>query len=173
LLCRVSDGKAVPLTINHSPSSPTEAARLRRYAAAFIQDSFGEERFGVLANTRSVGDVQQKRLGVSAEPDLLVKELGPGEYAFLVMMSDGITAVLDDQEIVDIVKACKTPSDAATALTKFCDEIGEVGDNATALVVRLGGWEKRAVGGEGIEGTKAMLDWKRKEAEEKGGRRRM
>lgn len=173
LLCRVEDGKAVPLTINHSPSSPTETARLRRYAAAFVQDSFGEERFGVLAITRSLGDVHQKRLGVSAEPDLTVKTLGPGEYAFVVLVSDGITAVLGDQEIVDVVKSCKTPSEAAAELTRLCDEVGEVGDNATALVVRLGGWEKRAAGGEGIGETKALLDWKRKEAEEKGGRRRM
>lgn len=173
MLCKVEDGLAVPLTINHSASSPGEAARLRRYASAFVQDSFGEERFGVLANTRSVGDVQQKRLGVSAEPDITVKELGQGEYSFLVLMSDGISAVLSDQEVVDIVKTCKTPSEAATALTRFCDEVGEIGDNATAIVVRLGGWEKRMEGGEGVEGTREMLQWKRRDAEEKSGRRRM
>jgi protein phosphatase PTC6 len=44
LLSSTSTGNAVPLTTNHHPSSPIEASRLRRYAATFVTDSFGEER---------------------------------------------------------------------------------------------------------------------------------
>ncbi|KAI5843146.1 phosphatase 2C-like domain-containing protein [Tricharina praecox] len=172
LLCRVSDGLASPLTTNHHPSSPSESARLRRYATAFVSDAFGEERFGILANTRAVGDVGQKRLGVTAEPDINARRLAPGEYAFAVLVSDGISAVLGDQEIVDIVKECSTPEEAARDLVEFVDEVGEVGDNATALVIRLGGWEKRCEGGEGWQGTKALREWRRNEADERGGRGR-
>ncbi|KAI5795783.1 phosphatase 2C-like domain-containing protein [Geopyxis carbonaria] len=172
LLCRTSDGEAVPITTNHHPSSPIESGRLRRYAASFVQDSFGEERFGFLANTRSVGDVKQKRLGVSAEPDLHVTDIAPAEYSFLVLVSDGISGVLDDQEIVDIVKECRTPEEAAKELTEFVDEVGESGDNATAIVVRMGGWEKRNEGGEGWLGTKKQREWRRENAEEYGTRGR-
>jgi protein phosphatase PTC6 len=172
LLCRTSDGLAVPLTTNHHPSSPSEVARLRRYATAFVSDSFGEERFGVLANTRAFGDVRQKRLGVSAEPEITVRQVAPGEYSFLVLVSDGVSGVLGDQEIADIVKECRTPGEAARELCDFVDEVGEVGDNATAIVVRLGGWEKRVEGGEGWMGTKRLREWRREEVEEKGGRGR-
>ncbi|KAF8543690.1 phosphatase 2C-like domain-containing protein, partial [Trichophaea hybrida] len=163
LLCRVSDGHAVPLTTNHHPGSPSESARLRRYATAFVSDAFGEERFGVLANTRSIGDVNQKRLGVSAEPELTTKEILPEEYSFLVLVSDGVSAVIGDQEICDVVKECRTPEEAGRELVEFVDEVGDVGDNATALVVRLGGWEKRAEGGDGWMGTKALREWRRDE----------
>lgn len=173
ILCRVSDGHAVPLTTNHHPGMPSESARLRRYATAFVSDAFGEERFGVLANTRSVGDVAQKRLGVTAEPEILARELLPEEYSFLVLVSDGVSAVLGDQEIVDVVKECRTPQEAGKELVEFVDEVGEIGDNATAMVVRLGGWDRRAEGGEGWNETKALREWRRAGAEERGGRRRM
>lgn len=172
LLCRATDGLAVPLTTNHHPGSPSESARLRRYAAAFVSDAFGEERFGVLANTRSFGDISQKRLGVSAEPELTCREILPGEYSFLVLVSDGVSAVLGDQEICDVVKECRTPEEAGKELVEFADEVGDVGDNATAMVVRLGGWEKRADGGEGWMGTKSLREWRRREAEDVVGRGR-
>jgi protein phosphatase PTC6 len=151
----------------------SESARLRRYAAAFVSDAFGEERFGIFANTRSVGDVGQKRLGVTAEPELTMRELGEGEYSFLVLVSDGVSAVIGDQEICDLVKECKTPDEASKELVAFVDEVGESGDNATALVVRLGGWEKRGDGGEGSRGTAVMREWRRMDALERGNRRRM
>lgn len=172
LLCRVSDGLAVPLTTIHHPSSVSESARLRRYAAAFVSDAFGEERFGIFANTRSVGDVTQKRLGVTAEPELTMRELGAGEYAFLVLVSDGVSTVIGDQEICDLVKECKTPEEASRELVAFVDEVGDAGDNATALVVRLGGWEHRSEGGEGSLGTAGMREWRRMDAIERGSRSR-
>lgn len=152
------------MTTNHHPSSPSETRRLRRYATAFVSDSFGEERFGVLANTRSFGDVSQKRLGVSAEPEITRRELEPAEFAFMVLVSDGVSATLTDQEICDIVKECKTPDAASRELVEFAEEVTTEGDNATAIVVRLGGWEKRALGGEGYMGTKDLRAWRRDEA---------
>jgi protein phosphatase PTC6 len=163
----------VPLTTTHHPSSVSESARLRRYAAAFVSDAFGEERFGMFANTRSVGDIGQKRLGVTAEPEVMLRELDAGEYAFLVLVSDGVSAEINDQEICDVVKECKTPEEASKELVAFVDEVGESGDNATAIVVRLGGWEKRKEGGEGSRGTAAMREWRRMDAVERGSRRRM
>ncbi|KAL8779995.1 MAG: hypothetical protein Q9213_006684, partial [Squamulea squamosa] len=116
LLCRTSDGLAVPLTTNHHPSSPSEAARLRRHAASFVTDSFGEERMSGLANTRSFGDMPSKRMGVSAEPQIQSVQLNPAEYAFMVLISDGVSNEASDQEVVDIVKECKTPEEAAKAV---------------------------------------------------------
>ena len=153
LLCDTATGLARPVTTNHHPSSPVEGTRLRRYAATFVTDSFGEERMSGLANTRAFGDMRSKRIGVSAEPEIRRVELSPAEYSFMVLVSDGISGTLTDQEIVDICKDEKTPEAAAKALTAFSTEVSD-GDNATSLVVRLGGWERRSEGGMGSLGTK-------------------
>jgi protein phosphatase PTC6 len=164
LLCSTTTGEAIPLTSNHHPSSPIEASRLRRYAATFVTDSFGEERMSGLANTRAFGDVQSKRIGVSAEPELRRIEMGPAEFSFLVMVSDGISGTLLDQEVVDIIKEARTPDQGATDVVKFATEVTKEGDNATCLVIRLGGWERRLEGGVGSLGTKESREWRRQEA---------
>lgn len=170
LLCNTATGLAVPLTSNHHPSLPQEASRLRRYAATFVTDSFGEERVSGLANTRSFGDMASKRIGVSAEPEIRRVELLPAQYSFLVLVSDGVSGPLSDQEIVDIVKEAKTPEQAARDVTSFATEVTSDSDNATTLVVRLGGWERRSEGGLGSLGTKELRDWRKEEANSPRGR---
>ncbi|KAL2818405.1 phosphatase 2C-like domain-containing protein [Aspergillus granulosus] len=164
LLCSTATGEAIPLTSNHHPSSPIEANRLRRYAATFVTDSFGEERISGLANTRAFGDVQSKRIGVSAEPELRRFEMAPAEYSFMVLISDGITDAISDQEVVDIIKEAKTPDEGARHVVNFATEVTKSGDNSTCLVVRLGGWERRLEGGLGSLGTKESREWRRQEA---------
>ncbi|KAJ5983290.1 hypothetical protein N7481_005389 [Penicillium waksmanii] len=164
LLCSTDTGEAIPVSSNHHPSSPIEAARLRRYATTFVTDSFGEERMSGLANTRAFGDVQSKRIGVSAEPELNRIEMGPAEFSFLVMMSDGVSGTLLDQEIVDIIKEAKTPEQGARDVVGFATEVSKEGDNATCLVIRLGGWERRQEGGVGSLGTKESREWRRQDA---------
>ncbi|KAG7005294.1 protein phosphatase 2C [Physcia stellaris] len=165
LLSRVSDGAAHPLTTDHHPNTPSEAARLRRFAASFVTDSFGEERLSGLANTRAFGDMPSKRMGVSAEPEIRRTELGASEYAFLTLLSDGVSGVMSDQEVVDVVKEAKTPEQGARDVVAFATEVGveSGGDNCTCLVVRLGGWERRgrAVGS---LGTREGREWRRREA---------
>lgn len=164
LLCETASGLAKPLTRDHHPSSPAESHRLRRFAGSFITDSFGEERIQGLANSRAFGDMGSKRLGVSAEPEITRTELGPAEYSFLVLMSDGVSGTLSDQEIVDVVKEAKTPEQGAKDVVSYATEVTSDGDNSTCLVVRLGGWERRSEGGLGSLGTKEIRDYRRQEA---------
>jgi protein phosphatase PTC6 len=171
LLCETSTGRAVPATTNHHPSSPIEGSRLRRYAATFVTDSFGEERMSGLANTRAFGDMRSKRIGVSAEPEIRRYELGPAQYSFLVLVSDGVSGTLSDQEIVDVVKEAKTPEQGAKDVVGFATEVSREGDNATCLVIRLGGWERRGEGGMGSLGTKEARDFKRQDATDPRTRR--
>ncbi|KAI6084317.1 protein serine/threonine phosphatase 2C [Hypoxylon rubiginosum] len=164
LLCETATGLSHPLTSDHHPSSPSESHRLRRFTASFITDSFGEERIQGLANSRAFGDMASKRLGVSAEPEITRTELGPAQYSFLVLMSDGVSGTLSDQEIVDVVKEAKTPEQGARDVVSYATEVSSDGDNATCLVVRLGGWERRSEGGLGSLGTKEIRDFRRNEA---------
>jgi protein phosphatase PTC6 len=167
LLCETTTGLVRPLTSDHHPTTPTESRRLRRYAPAGSMvsgDSFGEERIAGLANSRAFGDMRSKRIGVSAEPEVSRVEVGPAQYSFLVLMSDGISGTLSDQEIVDVIKEARTPEEGARDVVEFATEVTKDGDNATCLVVRLGGWERRSEGGLGSLGTKEMRDIRRAEA---------
>jgi protein phosphatase PTC6 len=172
MLCETATGLARPLTSDHHPSLPTETRRLQRYAGSMITDSFGEERILGLANSRAFGDMQSKRVGVSAEPEISRVELGPAEYSFLVLVSDGVSGTLSDQEIVDIVKEARTPEEGARKVVEYATEVSKDGDNATCLCVRLGGWERRSEGGVGSLGTKEIRDIRRAEANDpRRGRR--
>lgn len=117
-----------------------------------------------LANTRAFGDMPSKRMGVSAEPEIRHLDLGPSEYAFMVLVSDGVTGSVGDQEIVDLVKESRTPEIGAREVVGFANEVTVEGDNATALVVRLGGWERRNEGGGGSMGTKEDREWRKRDA---------
>lgn len=171
ILCETATGHALPITTNHHPSSPIEGSRLRRYAATFVTDSFGEERMSGLANTRAFGDMRSKRIGVSAEPELVRLELGPAQFSMLILVSDGVSGTLSDQEIVDIVKEAKTPEQGALDVVAFATEVTREGDNCTCLVVRLGGWERRGEGGMGSLSTKERREWRKKDAGDPRSRR--
>lgn len=167
LLCDTATGLAQPLTSDHHPSTPTESRRLRRYAPAGSMvsgDSFGEERIAGLANSRAFGDMRSKRIGVSAEPEMTRVDMGPAQYSFLVLMSDGVSGTLSDQEIVDVIKEARTPEEGARKVVDYATEVSHNGDNATCQVVRLGGWERRSEGGVGSLGTKEIRDIRRAEA---------
>lgn len=156
LLCHSQTGHAFNMTPEHHPNSTIEADRLRKFARAFATDAFGQERFGLLANTRAFGDSRMKKMGVSAEPDLTSVKLGSGaeEYAFIVLCTDGITGVMSDQEIVDVVKGVREPGDAAKQVISFAEKLG-TDDNSSCLVVRLSGW-----GADMPDLTKDMRDWR-------------
>ncbi|ANB11125.1 type 2C protein phosphatase PTC6 [Sugiyamaella lignohabitans] len=161
-------GNVHQLTTNHHPSTSVENTRLKRYATSFFTDSFGEERFGSFANTRAFGDFAAKAKGITAEPEIVECRIGDkrkikslsstyprhiktftGDEAFLVLMSDGVTEMISDQEVVDLVintanKAGSgrgTPQDAAKEIVHYAAAVGG-DDNATCMVIRLSGWGK-------------------------------
>ena len=66
-----------------------------------------------------------------------------GKDAFLVLSTDGINYVINDQEVVDIVCRCEDPEEAAKMLTDQAMHFGTE-DNATAMIVPFGSWGKYA-----------------------------
>ncbi|KAF8707979.1 Glycoside hydrolase family 18 protein, partial [Rhizoctonia solani] len=159
LLCTTEGGSAYPLTETHHADARGEAARLRRLGAGLVTDSFGEARWmGALANTRGLGDFRYKAFGVTPEPEITSKLLNAGEqYAFAVLVSDGITSTLSDAEIVDVARGAPDPQKAAKAIVSLAEELGSE-DNATALVVPLAGWGKTT----GIDKTLELRNYRKK-----------
>ena len=88
--------------------------------------SFRQSRWaGTLANTRGFGDAHYKQLGVFAEPAITSRLLSPASsYAFLILLSDGVTDMISDQEICDLCRGHRDPSRAAKAVVSFAESIG-------------------------------------------------
>lgn len=165
LLCSAIDGKVVALTENHHPDSRVEAERLRRIGTGLITDSFGESRWGgSLANSRGLGDAAFKSLGVTGEPDIINKIISGEHWEFLVLVSDGISNVITNQEIIDLCKGAKTPKEAADRVVDFAETLGGR-DNMTAIVVPLLRWGN----GAGLDLTVERREYRMKQLTGSGG----
>ncbi|KAJ7492734.1 phosphatase 2C-like domain-containing protein [Mycena latifolia] len=166
LLCSTDGGKVFPMTENHHADARVEAIRLRRMmGSSLITDSFGESRWmGALANTRwwqrlLLGDLRYKKFGVTPEPEVRTKLLEGSEWAYLVLISDGISSMLSDSEVVDLARNAPDPKTAAEHILSFAEELGGE-DNATVIVVPLAGWGKIR----GPDSTRELREYRRHQA---------
>ena len=140
ILCR--EGQALCLTRDHCASLPGEGERIRQAGGSVKTDTIGRVMVNDrLCMSRSIGDLELKKFGVSAEPEVGSKRIRHGADQFLVLTSDGINFVMQDQEVVDCVNQCEDCQEGAArlvdqALLYSCE------DNATAVIVPFGSWGK-------------------------------
>ncbi|KAI1286792.1 Pre-rRNA-processing protein TSR1 -like protein [Halotydeus destructor] len=140
LICR--NGQTMRLTADHTAHNTMEKERIVKSGGTITADSVGRMMVNRrLAMTRSIGDLDLKQYGVSALPETRSVEIKHGKDAFLVLMTDGITFVMSDQEVINAVNCCGQPNESAQfvvdqALNFACE------DNATAIVVPFGAWGK-------------------------------
>ncbi|KAK1925770.1 phosphatase 2C-like domain-containing protein [Papiliotrema laurentii] len=162
LLCHRSTGEVEALTEKHHAEARVEATRLRRMGAnRLVADSFGESRWmGVVENTRGVGDGEWKSSGVTAEPEVISRVLNGDDYAYMVLLTDGLTSLMSDQEIVDLARNSIDPARAAKTIVHFGEDLGAQ-DNCSCIVIPLAGWGH--VGG--IDRTEARREYRRKQAD--------
>ncbi|WVF68997.1 hypothetical protein IAT40_003771 [Kwoniella sp. CBS 6097] len=168
LLCHRPTGQVIPLTEKHHAESRVEAARLRRMGAdLLVSDSFGESRWmGVVENTRGFGDGEWKPSGVTVEPDVNTRIIDGPEHAYLILVTDGLTSLISDQEIVDLARQSFDPTRAARTIVDFAEDLGAQ-DNCTCVVIPLGGWgdvggsdttkERREYRKRGMEGMSTRM----------------
>ncbi|KAJ3885428.1 phosphatase 2C-like domain-containing protein [Lentinula edodes] len=171
LLCSTDGGRVFPMTENHHADARGESIRLRRMmGSSLITDSYGESRWmGALDNTRGLGDLRFKKFGVTAEPEVRTKLLeAGGEWAYIVLVSDGVSSTLSDDEIVDLARDAPDPKAAADRILSFVQELGGE-DNRTAIVLPLSGWGKIR----GPDKTKELREYRRRQAEGSERQRRM
>jgi hypothetical protein len=95
---------------------------------------------GILAMSRAIGDLFLKPY-VSAEPEVNQFALTAGDE-FVVLASDGVYDVFDNDQVVRIVRSAASPQEAATLLTSSAFHAGSL-DNVTAVVVALRGYKPR------------------------------
>jgi serine/threonine protein phosphatase PrpC len=70
------------------------------------------------AFTRSIGDNLAEDVGVTAEPEMLARELTSNDH-ILVIASDGIFEFLTNQEVIDVCVGCESPLQACQKLVKM------------------------------------------------------
>ncbi|KAF9015492.1 phosphatase 2C-like domain-containing protein [Cyathus striatus] len=170
LLCSTNGGEVFLMTENHHADARVESIRLRRMmGSSLITDSFGESRWmGALVNTRCLGDLRYKRFGVTPEPEVRTKLLNGKEWAYMVLVSDGVSSMLSDEEVVDLARNAPNPKVAADRILSFAEELGGE-DNATAIVVPLAGWGNI----QGPDKTKDLREYRRRQAVGSERQRRM
>lgn len=163
ILCD-QNGIAHSLTKVHHASSSRETDRLRS-SSSFHTDSFGDTRFlNNFANTRAFGDLVGKREGLTSEPDIYSYLIGStlelphsersklqfgGEECFICMITDGISDLMSDQELADLITSTvnlrglreASPQYVTEEVIKYIMALGgKHADNATCLILRLPNW---------------------------------
>ena len=92
------------------------------------------------AFTRSFGDAQAEQLGVTAEPEVLVRELTP-EDKFVIIASDGVFEFLTNQMVADIIETTTDPVDACRAVVQHAYDLwlqyDVRSDDVTILLIKL------------------------------------
>jgi serine/threonine protein phosphatase PrpC len=82
------------------------------------------------AFTRSIGDNLAEDVGVTAEPEMLARELTSNDQ-ILVIASDGIFEFLTNQEVIDVCVGCESPLQACQMLVKMAYDKWLVYENRT------------------------------------------
>jgi protein phosphatase PTC6 len=79
----------------------------------------------------------------------------------MVLVTDGVSSMISNQEIVDLARTSPDPTKAAEDIVGFAEHLGAQ-DNCTCIVVPLAGWGN--VGGK--DETKDRRDYRRRKAGE-------
>jgi len=106
----------------------------------------------------SLGDLKWKPYGVTSEPEVRSRILHGPQWACMVLISDGISSVVSDDEVVDIARKAPDPKGGAEGILRYAEEMGS-DDNLTAIVVPLAGWGKV----QGPDRTKDLREYRRRQ----------
>ena len=90
---------------------------------------------GSLAVTRALGDLELKSPGVSNIPDIEEIEIN-NKTNFLIVASDGLWDVCEDQTAVVLVKTLDQANTMATTLVKYAKMNGSK-DNVSVMVLKF------------------------------------
>jgi serine/threonine protein phosphatase PrpC len=132
----IKKDKGVRLSYDHKATDTTEKNRVKKAGGMFFKNRLG----GSLAITRSMGDFVFKKdggFGLISEPHIQ-KVFIDLDDVFLLMASDGIWDVIDEEKAFSIVNE-KKDFNTAQLSRHFLDVSIELGskDNLSCIAVRL------------------------------------
>ncbi|OEL34657.1 putative protein phosphatase 2C 10 [Dichanthelium oligosanthes] len=126
-------GQAIAVSRDHKPDQTDERQRIED-AGGFVMWAGTWRVGGVLAVSRAFGDRLLKQY-VVADPEIK-EEVVDSSLEFLILASDGLWDVVNNEEAVAMVKPIQDPQEAAN---KLLDEASRRGssDNITVVIVRF------------------------------------
>nr|XP_013013033.2 integrin-linked kinase-associated serine/threonine phosphatase 2C isoform X4 [Cavia porcellus] len=152
ILCRYNEESqkhaALSLSKEHNPTQYEERMRIQK-AGGNVRDG---RVLGVLEVSRSIGDGQYKRCGVTSVPDIRRCQLTPNDR-FILLACDGLFKVFTPEEAVNFILSCledekiqtregKPAVDARyeAACNRLANKAVQRGsaDNVTVMVVQIG-----------------------------------
>uniref|UniRef100_A0A0C9S563 protein-serine/threonine phosphatase n=1 Tax=Wollemia nobilis TaxID=56998 RepID=A0A0C9S563_9CONI len=109
-------GNAVQLSVDHEPGTTSERGSIEN-RGGFVSNMPGDvpRVDGQLAVSRAFGDKNLK-VHLRSDPDVTVVEVD-SDTEKLILASDGLWKVMDNQEVVKFVRKTKDPQIAAKQLT--------------------------------------------------------
>ena len=126
------------LTTLHTPASPAECDRVTASGGHILLNRVN----GLLAITRALGDSAMKKVGITAVPDVVVREVPAGSEAYVVLGCDGVWDVIGydamTAEVTSGVGRGETLQAMAARLCSACVERGST-DNVTLVIARVKG----------------------------------
>jgi protein phosphatase PTC1 len=125
------NGVAERMSQDHKATDKSEVERIKSGGGIVLENRVG----GTLAITRAFGDHSLKREGVTAKPFINKHAIRPFDK-FLVIASDGVWDVLEDQDAINFCKDEFNTKDIAQAIVKSALDKGSK-DNISCLVLKF------------------------------------
>lgn len=127
---------AVQMTVDQKPEDPQELARIKQAGGVVMRledDSgmrVGPYRVWKVANmypgiamSRSLGDTIAHEIGVSSVPIIASRQLKEGQDFFIVLGSDGLWDMMENQEVSDFVEAYRQRSVRGQQMPLYVDVV--------------------------------------------------
>lgn len=118
---------------------------------------------------KSLGDSRYRPFGVTPEPEIRNCVVRGDSVSSMILISDGISSLLTDNEVSDLVRSVARygPQTGAKEVIDFAEELGAE-DNCTVVVIPLPGWSVKV-----RDSTKELREYRLSGAARSGRQRRM
>lgn len=119
------------ITVDHKASDPKEVIRIEEVQGIVMNNRVS----GQLAVTRALGDLNLKREGVINTPYFRKVNITPKDK-FIIIASDGLWDVIDDQKTYELVKGIKSSEEISKTLVNYALK-NATRDNVSVLVLKF------------------------------------
>lgn len=131
----INDKETIQLTEDHNCKNDKEVELLKSKGVMI----FRQRVFGSLFLTRSFGDMEFKKEGLTAIPFITKINSDKSNVKYVIIASDGIWDVVDDKQLFTLSKELKngTSEEFCNNLVNYAMEKGS-NDNISCIIIRFG-----------------------------------
>jgi len=126
--------KIIQLSVDHKPENNNEKQRIYQNGGFVVNSRLN----GILAMSRSMGDILLKQKGLTSFPDTIVGKITK-DYKYLVIASDGLYDVMTNYEIIQFIQYNLTKGiekkNIAKNLVLFSIENRYSADNVSVIII--------------------------------------